>query len=150
MKKISFVFIICVSCFTDCKKDNDAVNVTLYNKPLPVIQSYIHGKWELLYGKGGFAANTVQYYQNTFWTFTPDNKIIRFNMYKDGTTDTDTTILWIHDLGSYTNGDSTFIMNFYDKYGYPNDFVVDQIFNDTLILHESASDAVFYHFTKSN
>lgn len=82
-----------------------------------------------------------------FFKFTNDNKIIL--SYKN-TIGVDTTIKWVKDLGTYTHGDSTFTMNFYDKLGYPSNYIVDGIFNDTLVLHDYGSDAVFYHFTKSN
>ena len=61
----------------------------------------------------------------------------------------DTTIMWEKNLGTYTHGDSTFILKYYDKNGYPNVYVVDQIYNDTLIYHDYSSDAIFYHFIKS-
>lgn len=120
-------------------------NITLYNKPLSVIQSCIRGKWKCLYRKGGFSANVVQYYNDYYWTFTTDNKVIQLSK---GDTVTNATIKWVWDMGTYTNGNSTFILSFYDKLGYPFDYVVDRILNDTLILHDNSSDAVFYHFIK--
>ncbi len=140
-----FVGLAIIVCFEQCKKENTALNITLYDKPLPTIQSYIQGNWKLHYGKGGICASCIQYYDNIFWKFTYDNKI---EQSLNGTTLADTTIKWIRDLGTYTNGDSTFIMNFFDKLGYPSNYVVDRIFNDTLILHDNSSDAVFYHFSK--
>lgn len=137
-------------CFFQCKKQdtpqNTPLTIILHDKPLSVIQSYIQGKWRLHYGKGGICGTCVQYYNNVFWKFTNDRIEETYN----GRSLADTTIKWIRDLGTYTNGDSTFIMNFYDKRGYPSNYVVDHIFNDTLVLHDNSSDAVFYHFSKSN
>lgn len=144
----SFVIvpILILFCFAQCKKEYTSLTITLYDKPLGTIQSYIQGKWQLHYGKGGICATCIQYYSNYYWTFTNNRVKKSFN----GTITADTTISWIRDRGTYTNGDSTFIMSFSDKLGYPSNYVVDKIMNDTLILHENAADAVFYHFTKSN
>ncbi len=132
-------------CFAQCKKERNDSTIILYNKPLTTIQSYIQGNWKLHYGKGGICGSCIQYYDSSFWKFTNNNEI---KISYKGTIITDTIITWRRDLGTYTNGDSTFVMNFYDKQGYPSNFVVDRIFNDTLILHDNSSDAVFYHFTK--
>jgi hypothetical protein len=50
----------------------------------------------------------------------------------------------------YTGRDSTFSMNFYEKRGYPRNYIVDGIFKDSLVLHDNdnSADAVFYFFTK--
>lgn len=141
------LFLTILFCFAQCKKEHKAINITLYNKPLSAIQSSIQGNWKLHYGKGGICGSCVQYYNSLIWEFTNTNKIIKL-YYQD--TIVNTTIKWIRDLGTYTNGDSTFIMNFYDSRGYPSNYVVDGIFNDTLVLHDNSSDAFFYHFTKFN
>ena len=135
-------------CISNCKKRKeqpiDKSNIVLYNKPLSVIKECLKGKWELIYGKGGFSANTIQFYHDNFWEFNNDNvKIV-----DSGSIITDTTIHWIYNEGTYTYGDYTYIMSFHDRVGYIYDYVVDSILNDTLILHEDASDAVFYHFIK--
>ncbi len=154
MKPILFVFKLCFFliislCVISCKKNNtipvDRLNIVLYDKPLSVIRQYIQGKWQLIYGKGGIAT-TTQYYYNNFWEFNDDS----LRILGDNNVRVDTAIHWIYNLGTFTNGDSTYIMNFRDKLGYIYDYVVDQIYNDTLILHEDASDAYFYHFIKSN
>lgn len=146
--KFYFLFIVCL-CFSNCKKNKEPIdksNIVLYDKPLSVIKECIQGKWQLIYGKGGFASNTIQYYHNNFWEFN-NNKI---RIIDSSNTVADTTIRWVYDRGTFTNGDYTYVMNFYDKRGYIYDYVVDQIYDDTLILHIQASDAVFYHFIKSN
>lgn len=132
-------------CSIQCEKQTEHLNVTLYDKPLSVIQSYVQGRWKCHYGKGGIAANQIQHYDNYYWTFTSDNRV---QQSYNGDLVTDTTVKWVKALGTYTNGDSTFIMSFSDKRGYPNVYVADRIVNDTLVLHDNSSDAVFYHFTK--
>jgi len=155
MKQILFIAKLCCLfiasfCFSNCKKENTpqkaTLNIILYDTSLSVIQQYIQGKWELIYGKGGIAANTIQYYHNNFWEFNND----RVKILDNGNISADTTIQWIYDLGTFTNGDSTFTMKFYDAKNVPWIYVIDRIYNDTLILHDNSSDAVFYHFIKSN
>ena len=58
----------------------------------------------------------------------------------------DTTIMWYEDTDNYSG--STYIMKFYDKQNVPWNYIVDGIYNDTLIIHDFSSDAMFYHFTK--
>jgi len=36
-----------------------------------------------------------------------------------------------------------------DIQGVPWVYVIEQIYNDTLIYHDNSSDAIFYHFIKS-
>lgn len=146
----NILFVTIPVCFAQCKKEHNnhiVTNIILYNKPLDTIQFYIQGKWECHYGKGGIAANNIQYYHNYYWSFGSNNRLIQSY---NGATTTDTAINWIKELGTYTNGDSTFIMSFHDKQNVPWVYVVDGIYNDTLILHNNYSDAIFYHFTKSN
>ena len=154
MKQISFIakfccLLIAPFCFSNCKKHNAPskapLNIILYDTSLSVIQKYIQGKWKLIYGKGGIAT-TTQYYDNNFWEFNNG----RVKILDNGNIYADTTINWNYDIGTYTNGDSTFLMKFYDLYGYPSVYDVDRIYNDTLILHDNSSDAYFYHFIKSN
>lgn len=140
-----FLFIVCL-CLSNCKKKIDKLNIVLYNKSLFVIQKYIQGRWELIYGKGGISANNIQYYHDDLWDF--DNNRVR--ILSNGNVFADTTIQWSYEMGSYTNGGYTYVMNFYDKRNVPSVYVVDRIYNDTLILHDLASDAVFFHFIKSN
>lgn len=141
--KFCFVLIICF-CFA-CKKNVARLNIVLYDKPLPTIRQYIQGKWQLIYGKGGISATNIQYYHNIWWEFNDD----RIKILGDGLIYVDTTVQWNYDLGTYTNGDSTFLMKFYNNQYVPSVYVTDRIYNDTLILHDNSSDAVFYHFIKS-
>lgn len=131
--------------FIQCEKSQNRTNVILYNKSLIDIQHNIYGKWKMVYAKGGICATCIQNIDSSIWWFTNDNKIVK---HLNGIDILDTALIWNKELGTYTNGDSTYVMSFYDKYGYPNNFVVDRIRNDTLILHDFSSDAVFYYFTK--
>ena len=144
---ILFFLIVVLCCSVQCKKDSNTVprTIILYDKPLFIIQPYIQGNWKLHYGKGGIVSTMIQYYNNTFWNFTSGNKI---KASYNGIITADATIRWYHDVGTYTNGATTFILSFSDKQGVPWNYVVERIYNDTLILHDNAVDAVFYHFTK--
>lgn len=157
MKKIDPIYflplVMFLFCFAQCRKEHSnqphvGLSITLYNKPLDTIQFYLKGKWKCHFGKGGIG-NTVQYYNSFYWTFSSNNRVLQSY---NGSIVTDTTISWVWTLngGTFTNGDSTFIMSFYDKRGYPYDCVIERIINDTLILHDDADDVMFYHFTKSN
>jgi hypothetical protein len=149
MKNVILPLFLSLFCFLQCKKQNEPLNITLYNKPLATIQSYIRGKWKLEYVKGGFIANYIKYFNNDnyIWQFNSNNKIKQ--TYND-TAFADTTIMWVRDLGMYTGPDPIFIMKFYDKRGYPYNYVVDGIFNDSLQLHDNAYDPQYFHFSKLN
>jgi hypothetical protein len=128
-----------------CKKSTPGLNITLYNKPLSVIESYINGKWDLRYVHGGFALQTIQQ-SDYFWELTTGNRITE-NVH--GVITADTVINWVRDAGQLINGDSTYLMEFSDKQTLPRVYVVDGIFNDTLVLHDNAVDGFYYHFTRS-
>jgi disulfide oxidoreductase YuzD len=136
-------------CFFQCKKDDkqlNPVNIILYNQPLDTIKHYISGKWKFVYGNGGICSTCIHYCNNCYVEFTSDNKFIS-NTYAI-TSDT-TTINWSKGIGIQTNGDSTFLMTFIDIQEVPHVYMIDQIYNDTLIYCDNAFDAVLYHFIKS-
>ena len=152
MKKCFLIIpliLILLCCFIQCKKDDKPVkpvNIVLYNQPLDTIQHYVLGKWKFVYGKGGICSTCIHYCNNCYVEFTSDNKFIS-NTY---TITSDTTIIhWVRDIGTYTNGDSTYLMTIKDIQGVPWVYVIEQIYNDTLIYHDNSSDAIFYHFIKS-
>ena len=125
------------------------VNIVLYNQPLDTIKKYIQGKWKLAYGKGGITGAMTFYCDVCYIEFTPDNRVL-IPSTTNGEYLTDCNIEWTRDIGSYTNGKYTYIMSYYDKYGYPNVYVIDRIYNDTLIYYDNSCDAFFYHCIKSN
>ncbi|MDD4427166.1 MAG: hypothetical protein PHG64_02075 [Paludibacter sp.] len=143
-----FFGLIIIVSFTQCKNENEELlhNIVLYNQPLSTIQKYIQGKWKFVYGKGGISSNTMYYCDTCFIEFTLDNKIISNSF----ATTKASTILWMKDIGTYTNNESTYLMTFKDYQGVPWVYVIDRICNDTLIIHDNSSDAIFYHFIKSN
>jgi hypothetical protein len=144
--KILLLFFCLLFITTSCRKEeNSHVNIVLYDKPLETIQHYIHGKWKLAYAKGGICSTCMQECNNCFIEFTPDNKFIS-NTFAI-TTDT-TTINWVREIRTYTNNGYTYLMTFKDKEGVPWAYVIERIYNDTLIYHDNSADAVFYHFIK--
>lgn len=148
--KLCFVLMI-IGCFTSCKKNSiPGVNIVLYNKPLSGIREHIQGEWRLQYEKGGICSTCKNDFSNTsfIWEFGTNDKV---KLTYKGSVFTDTTIKWTKDLVYFTNGDSTYVMEFYDKRGLPFTHVVDRIYNDTLILFDAYSlDAVYYYLVKSN
>ena len=144
--KISFSLLLLSVLGVGCEKNNEDgqnSNIPLYDKPLSTIKSNIQGKWELHYGKGGICATCIQYVDSTYWEFTNNDKILK---YYDKDIVLDTSIMWYKDVDNFSG--LTYIMQFYDNYGYPSNYVIDGIYEDTLIIHDFSSDAVFYHFTK--
>lgn len=135
-----------VLAFSQCKKGYEATNEILYDKPLDEIRAKISGDWVAMYGKGGICGICVQMYNGISWTIKANDSI---SISTAQGVNTNTKIKWVREPGTYTNGDSTFVMQFSDLLGYPYHYVVDRIENDTLILHDNSSDAVFYHFTRA-
>lgn len=140
------ILFLLIFCFSNCKKENKLerpLNILLYDKTPKVIYSYIKGKWKFIYGKGGINGNQMHYCDGCTVEFTPDGRIISNTFFN-----ANSIINWQKEKGTYTNGDSTYIMNFQDDSNAPIFFVVDRIDNDTLVLHDFSIDAVFYHFLK--
>ena len=105
------------------------INITLHDQPIDTILHYIQGKWQVVYGKGGFMANMIHHYDNYFMEFTSDGKYISN---RDNYTYT-ATIRWdrVHSL-PYSVTDSSWLMVVNP---YPS-LLMDEIKNDTLIYHE--------------
>lgn len=140
------IFIIGLFLFSYCKKDKEDI-IILYDKPLSYIKSKINGNWHLIYGKGGISSNDIWKPENLFWSFEVIKKnriMVNFN----GNIYADTTIDWIWDKGSFEDGDSTYVMKYYDKRGYPYSQVIYKMYYDTLIIHDNMMDSKFYHFVK--
>lgn len=150
------VVIIPFALFNSCAKEKQVVavdhdlpvTIILYNKPLATIKQYAQGSWKYVYGRGGFGANTIHRCDNCYIEITPDDKIIQRSP-----SHTDTlSIVWKKELGSYIpTYDSTFVMNcYYQGSQIPSpSYIVDKIVNDTLVIHDYASDPIFYHYIKS-
>jgi hypothetical protein len=143
MRKYHFLLAILFASmlFTSgCKKENP-INIILYDKPLTTIKSYVHGKWNLVYGKGGICGTCVIPCNNCTVEFTLDDRFISQSFVI--TPDT-TKIKWIKDIGMYLQGDSTNLMSFYAYPNFRTAYVIDKIYFDTLIYHDNASDPMFY------
>ncbi len=129
-----------------CSNNSDRrkTNIQLYDKPLSIIKSHMEGKWQLHYIKGGFITNYVQQYDDCYWKFELNNadKLKTIN----GPISADTIIFW--EAGQDNYAGETYIMNFYDKDNIPNSFIVDGIYNDTLMIHINSADAMFFYFTE--
>ena len=149
----TYVF-ICIVTGTSCNHDepepkpkDSAISIMLYNKPLDTIQHYTKGKWKLVYAKGGICGTCLHFCDNCYVEFTSNNKFISNTF---AITNDTTTIHWVRDIGTWINNDSTYLMTIRDKDDVPWVYVIDQIYNDTLIYHDNSDDAVFYHFIKLN
>ncbi|HZX59273.1 MAG TPA: hypothetical protein VFE54_11125 [Mucilaginibacter sp.] len=131
--------------FSQCKKSYSPTNEILYDKSLDEIKAHITGDWTLIYGKGGICGICVQTYSDDFWKITANDSV---RIWGSQSQKANTKINWVKEPGTFTNGDSTYEMQFNDLQGYPFRYVVDRIENDTLILHDNSADAVFYHFVR--
>src|SRR5882672_9651625 len=85
------LFLTMLLCFTQCKKEHTPLNITLHDKPLGTIQSYIQGKWKLQYAYGGISVMKFPARHNSYMFFSPDHIIIG----NDSTgIVVDTSIIW--------------------------------------------------------
>ncbi len=147
-----FLFLCLISSqlyFSACKKDSNKVNITLHDKPLPTIQSYIKGNWKLSYTKGGYCGTCVWPAKNNQYMILSANRIV-FGNDSAGIV-LDTTIKWERAKGVFY--DMTFLLTYYYPAGYgsyPIAYIVDGIYNDTLKLIDNASDPFYYYYTKLN
>ena len=136
-----------IFCFAQCKKEHTALNITLYDKPLGTIQSYIQGKWKLQYAKGGICGSCVFPARNNQYTKLSTDRIV-FGNDSVGVV-LDTTIYWKRDKDIFN--DSTYLLTYYYPAGagpFPIAYIVDGIYNDTLKLTDNANDPIYYYYTK--
>ena len=148
-----FLLFFSLSLLGSCSKDSTAISkadtnlsIVLYNKPLDTITSYLNGTWQLRYYSGGLLAGYIvqrDRYEE-FWSFS-NGKIIQS---LHNRIVADATISWYRTKDVF--GDSTYLLNFGDTNGSGNTYVVDRIFNDTLILFDNATDPFKYRFTRIN
>lgn len=127
-----------------CKKEIGPLNITLYDKPLFIIQSFIIGKWKLEYVQGGIAVMKYPARNNTYMTLKPNHITIRNDSLGIVA---DTTIIW--EKGMSIQGSPTFFLSYhrYGTYTYPK-YVVEQIFNDTLVLSDNSYDGFGYFYSR--
>lgn len=142
-------------CSFQCKKkevkiDTSLHTITLYDKPLKVIQAYITGTWKLEYQKGGICGTCV-------YPSPPNNSLYmiisprRITFQSDSLgVFIDTLIYWKKDTDIY--GHSTYLLTYHytPGYAFPYAYIVYGIKNDSLILMDDASDAVSSVYTRSD
>lgn len=145
----SFVIlpILIIFCFAQCKKEHAALNITLYDKPLGTIQSYIQGKWKLHYAKGGICGSCIFPARNNQYIKLSSDRIV-FGNDSAGIV-LDTIIYWKRDKDIFN--DSTYLLTYYYPAGagpFPIAYIVNGIYNDTLKLIDNAYDPIYYYYTK--
>lgn len=148
MKKLLFfLFAAVIILFSfQCKKEHSGpVNITLWDKPLPVIQSYITGKWKLEYAIGGFMGMKYPARNNAYMKLTPSHIIIGND--SSGIV-VDTTIVW--EKNTDIRNRNTWLLSYHYSPGYifPYHYIIEQVRNDTLIIADNAYDSYEYFYTK--
>lgn len=144
---ISLLLIIFLFSFAQCKKSDTGLNIILHDKPLNTIQSYIQGKWKLQYTFGGFAAMKYPATHNSYIILNPNNIIIGND---SAGVVVDTAIIWVR--AKDIAGDSTYLLtySYTPGYAFPYAYIVDRIYNDTLVLSDNAYDPISRYYTKFN
>jgi len=139
--------IIVVLCSFQCKKEKQPLNITLYDKPLSVIQSYVNGKWDFQYAYGGITPIKYPAKHKSYMVLQNDRIILGNDSL--GVV-VDTTIIWKRDKDVFN--DSTYLLTYTYTAGYafPYAYVVSRIFNDTLELIDNASDPLYYYYVQSH
>jgi hypothetical protein len=133
------ILLLILSSFIQCEK-YEPINNVLYDKPLEVIQKYILGKWKLAYAKGGIAYEKI-YCDSCIIEFTSDNRyLFRYN---DSPYLINVTINWRRGYSCAVR-DSTWLWD----YGGIS-YVIDRIYNDTLIYASEFADGYSYHLVKT-
>lgn len=138
-KIILLLFLFLLSC----NKESNTAKGKLKNKSLAAIRSKIQGRWQLHYTYGGITGHIRQDFINSFMEFKPNDSI---SWILDNT-------LWINDKINWINTtdifhESTYIISCEDFRTYPYTWIVDGIYNDTLILISNGSEPDKYHLTK--
>jgi len=140
-----------VIALPQCKKQTippTRLNITLYDKPLDTIKSYISGKWKLEYTYGGFIANLRTDFHDKDYIWQIDSGVNIKQTYL-GNLVTDTSIEWfLNDPRGGIGQEVYYVMKFYDKRQYPYVYIVWKMVDDSLLLKDYAADAATYHFSK--
>ena len=157
-----FMLFIAFDCNREpIKKNNDGtdtidtgVTITLWNKSLSVIQTYIKGRWKLQYTKGGYVGGIMFDKYNSYMILTSDSITIGndlFGIYVNA------AIIWVRDKSYFIREpdmlkDSTFLLCFthykYSGIPYPERNIVYAIKNDTLIIINDVADGFEYYYLK--
>ncbi len=141
---LCFVLVIAfLSIFFSCKKKTfkTPINISLLDKSLDSIKYFISGKWKLAKEIGGFSPATT-YPNNTYWEFTNDSNFI---CTKNGVAQVD-IINW-HKISTPNPGDTFYIAELKNSYVFI-DGIVDEIRNDTLIIHDYCNDCYGHYLVR--
>jgi len=141
MKIILSLFLAIVLFTIGCKKDKPVKNGTLYDKPLGVIKHSIQGHWQLHYMYGGYSGSFREDFNNSFITFNGDHILWTVN----DTVWVNSNIDWVYDIS--ISSQKTYLMQFGNAQN-SFDWLVDGIYNDTLVLYDNFTDSYSYHLTK--
>ncbi|GAB6012988.1 hypothetical protein [Viscerimonas tarda] len=148
MKKILFILtalFVLTTGMAGCDKEEETSpqNISLYGKDSLTIQKYIQGKWNLVYAKGGIAANYIHYFNDCTVEFTADKKYIT-----SGNGTTHTLMYYWQKYAIYTGStDSICIMQ---PIGTLFEMLFEEIRNDTLIYSDAfISEPMTYFLVKS-
>ena len=153
MNKTIFILISILILSSQCKKAEikdeiviPSSNIVLKDKDLAIIKGNLNGKWKLCYEQGGFCELCPpRIIDGEYYEFKDGNRII----WTDKNLKlADSEILWKKEKDVFE--ENTFILNFVDTRSYPYSFIVDGIYNDTLLLTENAYDSMSYYLTRSN
>jgi hypothetical protein len=150
MRFIRIELLLLLLVFTslvDCKKDNQAkqpITITLWDKPLSEIQSYITGNWKLQYSYGGLSVHKVIEKNNSYMLLKPDHILIGNDPLGIVV---DTSIVWVKmDIGT---NEFTYLLSYsWPGYLWPEHYIVEQIKNDTLVIREYVNDGFRSYYTK--
>lgn len=125
-----------------CKKEEPIIqqNITLKDKPLTEIKAHIKGVWQFHRSVGGFTGQTVFYHKNSYIEFKENDSIYWID---DAQERAKTKINWIRDKDEF--GDSTYIISIYDVNNFPENWVVEGIEKDNLVLYDNGNDG-FIHY----
>ena len=129
---------------TGCKKENEPINIVLWDKPLSVIQDYITGNWKLQYATGGLIYHKYIERHNSYMFLTPNHIILGNDSL--GVV-VDTTIIWVR--AEIANNEFTYLLGYSRlDYPWPEYDIVSQIKNDTLIIRDNLDDGYDNYYTK--
>jgi hypothetical protein len=128
LKKL--ILLLSLSLFLSCKKENDSIDIQLFDKSTQFIESYIQGKWRVHFMTGGILGGNHRSSReqlNEYYTILPGQRII-YTLRNNAISDT------IYSWTTYRAGASDYLHNILNSpYGI---FEVEKIYNDTLSLAE--------------
>lgn len=139
-----FLLIALFLCLCCCEREKQHLNIVLYNKPLSVIQSYTSGRWNLEYSFGGLWAHKIIDKYNSYIVLFPDHIIISNDSLGS---ELNTSITWVKtDIGTNV---TTFLLRYsFPEDPLPNNYVIQQIKNDTLVIYDYLDDGFSYYYTR--